>query len=98
MTKQTFEEIVAGLELEYPKGPILKSAFALSVTENLNLLLGIQEAKQGNPYNLIKFFTDVLPIDQASREMLGDMTINEMSLIMNDWGNENLSTEGTEGT
>lgn len=90
MKKPTFDEVVAGLELEEPKGPILKSYASLTAFEAVEMIEAMKECNEGgSPYELIMFFASVLPVDKKSRKKMGKMTLKEIHPVIMEWLKEN---------
>lgn len=94
MKKQTFEEVVAGLNLEYPKEPIFRNYSSLSAFEAVEVLRAIEELMEdGDPYEIVLAFTSFLPVDKKSRKIVSKMTLEELGPYVRDWVNENMDKE-----
>jgi hypothetical protein len=94
MKKPTFDEVVAGLEIEYPKGPIFRSYSSLSAIEAVEILRAIDELMEdGEPYEIVFAFNSILPVDKKSRKMVSKMTLEELGPYVREWINDNMDKE-----
>jgi hypothetical protein len=85
----TFTEVMDGVVLEYPDGPLFKSYASLPVRKVVDLDICIKNFKAGHFYDLFHFFTKVLPINKKTKKKVAKMGFQEVEYLIQEWLKEN---------